>query len=185
MVDDPTAAIAARLKSEREQHGWSLGDLAQRSGVSKAMLSKIEREETSPTAVIILRIANAFGHTLASFLAPPDSKPGLFLPAAEQPVWRDPASHYLRRQVFQNAENPMELVEVHLPSRARVGIPASSYMLIRQVVWVLSGTLTLKRGAKTVEIHKGDRYEFGPPEDTEFRNATGKDCRYLVALLRR
>lgn len=185
IIDDPAPHIAARVRHEREKHNWSLGDLAARSGVSKAMLSKIEREETSPTAVILLRIACAFGHTLAEFLTPPESKPHLLLRAAEQPAWRDPASHYLRRQVFQSAENPMELVEVTLPPRARVALPASSYALIRQIVWVLSGTLALKRGSQIFELGKGDRLEFGPPEDTEFRNATAKECRYLVALLRR
>ena len=74
---------------------------------------------------------------------------------------------------------------MQLPPRARVALPASAYTLIRQVVWVLAGTLTLKRGSHTIELGKGDRYEFGPPEDTEFRNATAKECRYLVALLRR
>lgn len=185
IVDDPAPHIAARVRAEREKQNWSLSELAARSGVSKAMLSKIEREEVSPTAVILLRIATAFGHTLADFLMPRDAPPKLLLRADEQPVWRDPASHYLRRQVFQSVENPMELVEVLLPPRARVALPASAYLLIRQVVWVLNGTLSLKRGSRVVELHKGDRLEFGPPEDTEFRNATAKECRYLVAVLRR
>jgi transcriptional regulator with XRE-family HTH domain len=183
--DDLTPQIAVRVKTERERQAWSLADLAARSGVSKAMLSKIEREETSPTATILLRIATAFGHTLASFLSPPGAKPQAVLRAAEQPIWRDPASHYLRRQVFQSAENPLEMVEVQLPAGARVNLPASAYMLIRQVVWVLNGALTLKRGTQTIVLRKGDRFEFGPPEDTEFRNASDKECRYLVALVRR
>lgn len=185
IVDDPAAYIATRVKAERERQSWSLAELAARSGVSKAMLSKIEREETSPTATILLRIANAFGYTLAGFLSPPDAEAQPLLRVDEQPTWRDPASQYLRRQVFQSAENPMELVEVHLPAGARVALPASSYVLIRQVVWVLSGALTLKRGSQSFELKKGDRLEFGPPEDTEFRNKSDKDCRYLVALLRR
>lgn len=185
IVDEVGPQIAARVKAERERQSWSLADLAERSGVSKAMLSKIERQETSPTAVILLRIATAFGHTLAEFLSPPSTQPTQLLRAAEQPTWRDPASHYVRRQVFQSPENPMELVEVHLPAGARVALPAASYTLIRQVVWVLSGTLTLRRGTHTEVLKKGDRLEFGPPEDTEFRNAGDKDCRYLVAVLRR
>jgi transcriptional regulator with XRE-family HTH domain len=185
IVDDPGPHIAARVKAERERHGWSLAALADRSGVYKAMLSKIEREEVSPTAAILLRIATALGYTLAGFLSPPEARTKAVLRADEQPVWRDPASRYLRRQVFQSVENPMELVEVQLPPRARVALPASAYTLIRQVVWVLAGTLTLKRGTSTIELAKGDRYEFGPPENTEFRNATAKECHYLVALLRR
>ncbi|MBU6298115.1 MAG: helix-turn-helix transcriptional regulator [Alphaproteobacteria bacterium] len=185
IVDDPAAEIAERVRKERERRGWSLADLAARSGVSKAMLSKIEREEASPTAVILLRIATAFGLTLAEMLAPCAAGPQRLLRAADQPQWRDPETEYLRRQVFQSADFPMELVEVHLPPGARVGFPASSYALIRQVVWVLSGRLEIRDGAETFTLKTGDRLAFGPPADSEFRNTADKDCRYLVAVLRR
>ena len=46
-IFDTDAALAARLRRERESRGWSLADLAARSGVSRAMVSKIERGEAS------------------------------------------------------------------------------------------------------------------------------------------
>lgn len=183
-VDELTTQIATRIRAERERRGWSLADLAGRCDVSKAMLSKIERGEASPTAGVLLRIATAFGLTLAEMLTLPDAKPQRLLRAADQPQWQDPSSHYIRRQVFQSAENPMELVEVQLPARARVALPASSYARIRQVVWLLSGTLELRCGSETFTLKGGDRLEFGPPSDTQFRNPGDKACRYLVAVLR-
>jgi len=48
--DDLAARTARRIRFERDVRAWSHADLAQRSGVSKAMVSKIEREEVSPTA---------------------------------------------------------------------------------------------------------------------------------------
>ena len=57
MIDDAEKRLAQRLRDEREQRGWSLGDLAERSGVSKAMLSKIERSEASPTAALLGRLS--------------------------------------------------------------------------------------------------------------------------------
>ena len=57
IVDDPTLAIARTLRAEREARGWSIADLAQLSGVSKAMISKIERAEASPTAMLRLLAA--------------------------------------------------------------------------------------------------------------------------------
>ncbi len=185
IIDDPAAQIAERVKTERERRAWSLADLAARSDVSKAMLSKIEREEVSPTATILGRIATAFGMTLAEMLTPTAAKPSRWLRAGDQPQWRDPGTGYLRRQVFQSADFPMELVEVHLPPGARVGFPASSYTLIRQVVWVLSGRLEIRDGAETFTLKTGDRLEFGPPADSAFHNPTDKDCRYVVAVLRR
>jgi transcriptional regulator with XRE-family HTH domain len=184
IVDDPAAQIARRVKAERERHGWSLGELSDRSSVSKAMLSKIEREEVSATAVILARVATAFGLTLAEFLAPPAAAERL-LRARDQPRWRDPATGYLRTQIFQSAENPMELVEVTLPPGARVALPSSSYTLIRQIVWLISGRLNIREGAAVSSLKPGDRLEFGPPADSEFHNPGDAACRYVVAVLRR
>jgi hypothetical protein len=103
---------------------------------------------------------------------------------SKQPRWRDPGSGYLRRQIFQSAQNPLELVEVNLPAGAKVGFPASSYALIRQVVWLLSGHLEIREGEAVYALGPGDRLEFGPPADSEFRNTGEHSCRYVVALVR-
>ena len=68
IIDTPGAQIARRLKLERDARGWSLAELAERSGVAKATISKIEREEMSPTAVTLVRLAGAFDLTLARLL---------------------------------------------------------------------------------------------------------------------
>jgi len=184
IIDDPARQIAERVAAERSRRGWSLAELGERSGVSKAMLSKIEREEVSPTASILARIATAFGQTLAGLLEPPPGEPAKLLRGREQPRWQDPASGYVRRQVFQSAQNPLELVDVHLPAGARVAFPASSYAFIRQVAWLLSGRLEIHEGNETFALAPGDRFEFGTPADSEFRNPGDKPARYLVALVR-
>ncbi|MGD0189925.1 MAG: XRE family transcriptional regulator [Rhizomicrobium sp.] len=184
IVDEPSGQIAARIAAEREHRGWSLAELAERSGVSKAMLSKIQREEVSPTATLLSRIATAFGLTLAGLLEPTSPPPASLLRKRDQPRWQDPATGYVRRQVFQSALNPLELVEVNLPAGSRVALPASSYAFIRQVVWLLSGRLDIREGAKLSSLEPGDRLEFGPPADSEFHNPGDKTCRYLVALVR-
>lgn len=184
IVDNPGTQIAERVAREREARGWSLAELAERSDVSKAMLSKIEREDVSPTATILARIATAFGLTLAGLLEPGEARPSRILRAKDQPRWQDPASGYIRKQVFQSAQNPLELVEVQLPPGARAAFPKSSYMLIRQVVWVLSGELEITDGGERHVLAAGDRLEFGPPANSEFRNRSPRPCRYLVALVR-
>lgn len=182
---DAASHLANKISAERASRGWSLANLAQRSEVSRAMLSKIEREEASPTASTLARIASAFDMTLAALLTErPEGAPRL-LRAADQSDWVDPATGYRRRQVYLSASLPLELVEVNLPAGASVALPASSYVLIRQVLWLLEGRLTLVEGGDQTALQAGDRIEFGEPCDCVFRNESDAPCRYLVAVLRR
>src|SRR6516165_4406091 len=75
MIDSIDARIGARIRIERENRGWSLTDLAQRSGVSRAMINKVERGEASPTASLLGRLAGAIGLTLSMLLARLGNRP--------------------------------------------------------------------------------------------------------------
>src|SRR6516164_1598745 len=136
IIDEPGTRIARRLHLERDIRGWSLADLAGRSGVSRATISKIERGEVSPTAVILVRLAGAFDLTLAGLLLRAEGAGDRLSRAANQAVWRDPETSYVRKQVFCRPDHPLEVVQVELPAGQRVVLPASSYAHIRQVVWV-------------------------------------------------
>jgi len=183
IVDDTNLRLARRIRLERERRRWSLADLSTRSGVSKAMISKVERNEASPTAAILVRLAGAFDLTLAGLLLRAQSADSL-LRAASQPVWRDPETGYTRRQIFARPDHPVEMVEVELPAGARVELPASSYAQIRQVVQLREGALTIVEGDTTHTLHPGDSLGFGPPADVVFLNESAAPCRYLVALAR-
>src|SRR5712664_656522 len=136
LLDNTASRIAGRLRLERESRGWSLADLAERSGVSKATISKIERAEVSPTAVVLVRLAAAFDLTLAGLMLRAEGQGERLTRASDQPVWRDPETGYLRKQVFSRPDHPLEIIRVELPPRQRVTLPAASYAHIRQLVWV-------------------------------------------------
>jgi transcriptional regulator with XRE-family HTH domain len=182
---DPTPRIAARLRDERRRRGWSLDELARRAAVSKAMLSKLERGESSPTATLLGRICGAYGLTMSALVAEPHQPSGRLVRRADQPAWKDPQSHYLRRQVSPLSDLPIQLVEVELPAGAAAAFPASAYAFIRQLVWVLSGRLDFSEGETLHRMHSGDCLELGAPVDCTFRNPGRAACRYLVALTRR
>ena len=144
-VDGIDSAISARVHRERAERHWTLNDLAERAGVSKAMISKIERGEVSPTAALLGRLSAAFGITLSAFFA--DQRPHRGpIRRAEQPIWRDPATGYIRRQVAASATSPIELTQVDLPPGASVSFPAASYHRMSHVIWVLAGRLTFEIG---------------------------------------
>jgi transcriptional regulator with XRE-family HTH domain len=183
LLDETGPRIAARLRLERDSRGWSLADLAERSGVSKATISKIERDEVSPTAVVLVRLAGAFDLTLAGLLLRAEGQ-GRLTRASEQPFWRDPKTGYLRKQVFSRPDHPLEVIEVDLPAKQQVVLPASSYVHIRQAVWVRSGNLVISEAGERHLLGPGDCLGFGPPSEVTFANETSAPCAYVVVLAR-
>src|ERR1700733_13737733 len=91
--------IAGRVRELRLKQGLSLDALARKSRVSRSMISLIEREETSPTAVVLHKLSVPLGVTLASLFDPPapfdNTAGGPLARRADQPEWRDPASGYI------------------------------------------------------------------------------------------
>ena len=73
LIDESGEALAHRVRKEREARGWSLAELAGRSGLSKAMLSNVERAAASPTAGTLVRIGQRLTGALigAGLLADP------------------------------------------------------------------------------------------------------------------
>lgn len=185
LVDDIDNSVSIRVRRERAARDWTLSDLADRAGVSKTMISKIERGEVSPTAALLGRLSAAFGLTLSSLLSEADAAPRGPARHADQSTWRDPATGYLRRQVAAPTSFPVEMIEVELPVGASVAFPAASYSFISQIIWVLAGRLTFVEGATTHDVGPGDSLELGPPADCMFRNDGAEPCRYLVVVLRR
>ncbi len=184
IIDDVSARIARRLRLERDSRGWSLADVAERSGVSKATISKIERAEVSPTAVILVRLAAAFDLTLAGLMLRAEGRGDRLTRAAEQPVWRDPETGYLRKQIFGRPDHPLEIITVELPPGKQVVLPASSYAHIRQAVWVQAGSLVIIEAGERHALGGGDCLGFGSPSEVTFANETAAPCVYVVVLAR-
>jgi transcriptional regulator with XRE-family HTH domain len=155
--------IAKRIRIERTARNWSLAELAQRSGVSKAMLSAIERNETSPTAALLVRIAAAFDLTLSALIARSEQRGGNLLRASEQPEWRDPETGYVRRHVSPQSDGPLELIRVDMPGGQKVSFPAASYTFIRQMIWLIEGRLDFHEGSVAHEMKPGSTITRAPP----------------------
>lgn len=192
-VDDGLGPLlAARLKREREGRGWSIGDLAGESGVSRAMISKIERAQASPTAALLGRLSGAFGLTVSALLARAEADGagagGRVARAADQVVWTDPETGYLRRSLSPPGADP-ELVHIDLPPGATVPYPASAYAFLRgQCIWVLAGRLTIREDGEETLLHSGDclALDLASARDRAFVNpSASQPARYVVSLARR
>ncbi|BEP62028.1 XRE family transcriptional regulator [Variovorax sp. V213] len=173
--------IAGRLLALRQAKSLSLAELAALSGVSKAMISKVERAESSPTAVLLGRLAAGLGVPLAQLLTEDRGSPQRLRSRAEQDVWRDPQAGYLRRQVVERgATGGVEMVEIELPRSAQVGYPRWSGKPYRQCLWLLEGALRVDYGDERFELAAGDCLDFGVDRALVFKALGRTGCRYLL-----
>ncbi|KTB69330.1 LacI family transcriptional regulator [Pseudomonas viridiflava ICMP 13104] len=178
--------IACVIRTERAARGWSIGTLSEHSGVSKAMISKIENAQTSPTSSILGKLSGAFGLPLSTLLHRAEGRSGLLSKASEQPVWVDPETGYSRQKVSPPEGWPLELVNVKIPPGVSISYPATAYAFLHQQVWVTQGQLTFTKGQITYLLEKGDCLQLGSPEEKcTFSNETEETCEYVVALVYR
>ena len=190
MAEPPTdlnGRIAERVRELRATRRLSLDALAVRSGVSRSMISLVERGESSPTAVVLEKLATGLGVTMAAMFNAPGASGASTGPVArraEQPLWLDPASGYRRRNVSPpSVPQPMQIVEVEFPPRARVAFETGARdVRIHQQVWVLEGTIDITLGDERHRLRDGDCLAMVLDRPTMFHNPTRKPARYVVVM---
>jgi transcriptional regulator with XRE-family HTH domain len=184
--------IGRQLHQLRGERGISTDELAGRSGVSRAMIYRIEAGQASPTAVVLNKLAIGLGVPLPALLGPSDYRePRLNLrhPVASrraQSLWQDPDTGYSRRTLTPvTADAPLQLSEVHLPAGARVTVEhAFGDSKVHQQIWILEGQLEIRSGDEIAHLGSGDCLTMTLDTPVAFHNAGRKDSRYLVAVMR-
>jgi transcriptional regulator with XRE-family HTH domain len=176
--------LAETVRATRERRRLSVAALAERSGVSRAMIAKIEHGDAQPTALLLARLSAAFGMTLSELIAAAEDDDRRLVRREEQPVWADPVTGYTRRTVSPPAGGPLQLAEIELPPGATVAYPPGSYTAGHQQIYVLKGRLHLREGDDEHELSAGDCLQLGAPTSRTYSNPSSKPCRYLVALTR-
>jgi transcriptional regulator with XRE-family HTH domain len=191
MMDTPIPVnqrIAGRVRELRAARRLSLDALANRSGVSRSMISLVERGESSPTAVVMEKLAAGLGVMLAAlFDAPPGVSRAPACPVArrrDQPEWQDPASGYVRRNVSPpGAAPPVQIVEVRFPPGGRVAFETGGRdVCVHQQVWVLEGVIDVTVGAERHRLREGDCLAMQLDRPTMFHNPTRRPTRYAVVI---
>lgn len=183
-IDELNHKIAARLKILRVERRMTLEELALASGVSRAMLSRIERAEASPTAVLLSRICAAFGLSLSSFFAETEKVSDPLARRADQPVWRDPQTGYVRRAVSPpGSPARSDLVEVEFPAGARIEYPAlTSEPPMMQYVWQFSGQMEMTANGQTHLLAAGDCLFMTLSDPHAFHNPGPGPAHYAVVV---
>ncbi len=183
-MQDINARIAGRVSALRAELGISLDALAAKCDVSRSMISLVERGESSPTAVVLEKIATGLGVTLASLFDDASAAASPVSRRDEQVSWRDPESGYVRRSLSPaNYPSPIRMTEVVLPAGARVAYESGAREpTIQQQIWVQEGNIEVTVGRATHRLTAGDCLAMQLNEPTAFRNRTRKSARYIVVI---
>ena len=184
MTDDINSRIAARVRELRAELGLSLDALAAKSDVSRSMLSLIERGESSPTAVVLEKVATGLGVALASLFEDSAALPSPVSRREDRVSWKDPETGYVRRNISPaNFLSPIQIVDVMLPAGARVAYESSARDAnIHQQIWVQEGSIEVTLGKVTHKLSEDDCFAMQLDDQMVFRNRTRKSARYIVVV---
>lgn len=187
--DDLAGAFGANVRRRREEAGLTLEQLSTQSSVSRAMLSKVERGEKSPTIGVASKIAHALDASLSELIggaAVAASGVAVVMRKNDRPVFRDPETGFERHMVSAApGAGGGEMVVHYLPAQVSTGLlPAYPQGSEKQLV-VLDGTLTVAIGGITETLNPGDSMFFQADTDHGFANRTNAPCEYIMIISRR
>lgn len=176
-------AIGTRLKELRVKAGFSLNELAARSGVSRAMIGRIERAESSATAALLGKLCAALDVTLSAVVGLTDRPPERLARKAHQPVWRDPETGYRRRHASaQNVASGIEMMVIDLPAGTRVSYSPWGRRAYTQQLLLIQGQLTVFVGEKRFDLAEGDCLDFDVMRAVSFENSGDGTANYIVVV---
>ena len=183
-ISDINTRIAARVRELRAALGLSLEALAAKCDVSRSMLSLIERGESSPTAVVLEKVATGLGVALASLFEDSGAPPSPVSRKEDHVPWKDPETGYVRRNISPpNFPSPLQIVDVLLPAGAKVAYETGARdASLHQQIWVQEGSIEVTLGKTTHKLNEDDCFAMQLNDQMVFRNRTRKPARYIVVI---
>jgi transcriptional regulator with XRE-family HTH domain len=175
--------LAEEIRRRRKEQDLSLEALASLSGVSRSMISKIERGEAVPSTAILSRLAEALGVTFSRLMAPTTEVEVLLIPASRQPVLRDEASGFLRRCLSPVLPGRgIDWVLNTLPPGATTGEFVAHRRGVSEYIFVLKGRLRATIGDRAVVVEEGDSLYFEADAGHAFTNLGTQACQYFLVI---
>jgi transcriptional regulator with XRE-family HTH domain len=176
------AAVGSRVRDERRRRGFTLENLAAASGVSRSMLSEVERGSRVPTVLVLDRIATGLGTSIARLLREERAAGTVVLRRDEQAVARDPSGWERRvlSPVLPGVE--FEFMRTTIGAGVDAGEFAPHGAGSREYLAVEAGTLRLSLNGDAVDLRAGDSIFYAGDCRHGFANPGRKACVYYLAM---
>jgi transcriptional regulator with XRE-family HTH domain len=177
-----SADLGSNLRRLRLEKKLTLEGLAQLSGVSRAMISKIERGSSAPTATVLGKLAAGLNTGLSRLVGGYHKREPLLLSPFEQPVFRDPESGLERRSLSPLFPDRMvDFVVNTLPPRASVAFPPHHHG-IEEYLYVSRGSIAVVVGEKRFEVPAGSSLFYHGDTRHEFHNIGSETAEFFIVI---
>lgn len=177
------SGLGERVRDARKARSYSLDALARQSGVSKSMISKIERGEATPSTAVLARIAEALGVTFSELMASEQDSEVILLPLESQPILQDPGSGLTRRCLAPILPaRGIDWVLNVLPPGASTGEFVAHRRGVEEYIHVIQGRLRAILGGVPHDLNEGDAIYFQAHITHEFVNFGIGPCKYYLII---
>lgn len=175
--------LGARVRDLRRRRGLTLEALAESSGVSRAMISKLERGEKNPTLVIAARLAEGLGVTLSQLAGMEERREVIVVPRDRRMVMRDPETGFERQVLSPNfAGRGVEFVRNVVPEGGTSGEFPPHKKGVEEYIVVEHGRLRAVLGAEEYVLEEGDAVYFEADVAHRFDNLGEGACSYYLII---
>ncbi len=170
--------VGERLRRLRKERGWNLEDLAERTNLSRAYLSRLENGERQPSLAALFHVAQAYGVAFSSLFEPePDLDSGVIVRAAESPMQRGSGLHYASLSRGNWAFN-LHPIRILLPAERKEGEVYQHEG--EQWLYVVSGRLGLEIGDEHSVLEPGDAAHFSAESPHRLKALGGQDAEIIL-----
>lgn len=175
--------LGGRVREMRAVRGLTLEALSEYSGVSRAMISKVERGEKNPTLVVAAKLAEGLGVTLSQLVGMEERGEVVVVPRGERMVMRDPETGFERQLLSPTfVGRGVEFVRNRVPGGSTSGeFPAHRKGVVEYIV-VERGRLRAVLGGEEYLLDEGDALYFEADVPHRFDNAGEGECSYYLVI---
>lgn len=179
----PGTPVGTHVRSLRSAKGWTLQELSRRSGISVAMLSKIERDERNPTVSVTWQIAGALDVPLSRLVGLEEVREVVVVAKRQRKIFRDDETGFERHvlsPIFPT--RGVEFLFCVLPPRGRSGrIPAHPKSVDDYIV-VTRGAVGVVVGTTEYALRQGDAIYYNADVDHEVINRTARRAEFYAVI---
>ena len=175
--------LGVRVRDLRKDRGLTLEELAGVSGVSRAMISKLERGEKNPTLVIAARLAEGLGVSLSRLAGVEERREIVVVPKERRTVLRDPQTGFERQSLSPTfAGRGVEFLRNVVPEGSTSGDFPPHRKGVEEHIVVESGELQATLGGEKYLLREGDALYFAADVPHRFDNVGRGECAYYLVI---